>query len=185
MYLSKVILKYSDCELAFKCKDIYQTHKTLCSVMDVKGDKFIYAEMNERMFYVLSEFKPIPTEIATVESKSLPDSFIETGKRFKFNIDVSAIKKLNGCEIPMKTHQQVEEWFLKRTNTIGATFEINMTSNHNYIARKGSTQIRINSNKVSGVLTITDCKKFMIALKQGIGKRKSFGFGMFLLMPII
>lgn len=54
-----------------------------------------------------------------------------------------------------------------------------------YLKKKGQKNIQLVRATYEGLLTITDLDKFKHILKNGLGRKKAYGFGLFTVVPYV
>jgi CRISPR-associated protein Cas6/Cse3/CasE subtype I-E len=177
------------------CNDFYKTHQIVWTLF---GDK-----KSERSF--LYRVMPLKSSIVTLIRSSYP--VIKnpiTGKFYSkvFNIALNKGKyqlsatlnpiveksrmlqgKNNSARVPLIHEQDIKEWLTNLLNKNGLkinTVKITPVYN-NYSRIKRAT---ISTCNVLGVVEIFDELKALEAFEKGIGKERSFGYGMLCLIPL-
>ena len=180
----------------------YYIHKLLWDAFNDKKSKdqpipFLYRilKADQRGYIhclVQSSIQPIWSNIddhklEVLETK-MADFIVKRDDRFYFRLEASPIFNksqggiVRGKKIPMLKNNLTIAWLHKKADNGG--FEIHeLVSNSQLIkVRKdtaiGALDIKLSNCNFDGYLTVNDPVKFVTMLKNGIGPKKSFGFGL-------
>ena len=207
MWLSRFELSK---ELAFSARafDSYDWHQKLWDFFPDHPDasrKFLWRlDELERGYqlWILSPAKPLcPTWLPASEfvaPKEVPTKFFQYPK-YHFAIRVNATKCISepnkdgimprhGKRVPLIKESDLTDW-LKRKGEAGGfsvlpdAFEIGPVVKHHF-RKKGREGYHAGVD-FRGMISITNRDVFFETYRQGIGGAKGFGFGMFLLAPIV
>lgn len=177
---------------ALKLRDVYSIHKLIYSLFPGNQRNFLYADsggnVRERSFLILSEEPPLEAEHGILESKTVPESFLEYN-HYAFQVRLNPVYRTTGSKafLPIKNPAAIREWFLKRQRDWGfqsdeAHLEIEELGLQEF--KKGERRIIHNKATFKGVLTVTAREQFRASFKNGIGRGKAFGFGLLQLKPL-
>lgn len=184
-----VLIKWTPARaLSFsRFKDSYQAHRTLCNYLDCPGSDFLSVE-KDGSYYTLSEKGPSGTVAECLSQVvELPGDYLLEGATYKFDLKVNATKKIKGKRVPLVGATQLTEWLLNREESWGVDIQdLNQVSSlPRETFRGGGNRITVAGTTVQGALVIKDVEKFTEVFKNGVGKSKSFGYGMFQLIKIL
>lgn len=130
------------------------------------------------------------------QTAQMADSFLDC-EQFQFSLlanatekkvvrDHNGERKKNGKRVPVVGEEKLRNWMLRKANQHGFTIahtQLRITPMpRQYFMKKGKSGLHTATN-FQGTLKITDKEKFSLALTQGIGTAKAFGFGMLCLSP--
>ena len=88
--------------------------------------------------------------------------------------------------MPIRNRANIAEWFCKRSENHGFKVKkesLVVDSVHADIFSKKGHKVTICKAKITGELEVTDLSKFRQAVFKGIGREKSFGCGLLLVIP--
>lgn len=155
---------------------------------------------NKQYLLILSEVKPNFELLekygvkGTAESKDY-GKFLENlkyGMKAKFRIVLNPVisKKTDfskrGKVYPHVTIKHQLEYLEKRAEKNGFILnECNIVNRGTGLLKKDNKYIEFIKVTYEGVLTITDIEKIKHTLKKGIGREKTYGFGLLTIIPII
>lgn len=137
--------------------------------------KFLYvAHFTGEHVYVLARTQEKPACVHTVNVPA------KVGKKFKFTISA------NPGRMTSRDEKLLSEWFKAQAASSG--FEINNLSVISdaaaFVIKKNNPLFYINRATFLGDLTVTDEIAFNQSLQDGIGRSKSYGFGLLIIAPI-
>lgn len=99
----------------------------------------------------------------------------DIGERYYFHTVINPIKTVRGRRIGCDER----EWLDRRD--IGVTFE-DITIDRGFsLESSHGRQIPVTRSTVTGILTVTDPEKLILAIRNGIGKARAYGCGLLLL----
>ncbi len=145
-------------------------------------------EGNLKKIVILSAEKPIVSDDAVsrhLTCISFPEKIFES-KHHIFKITVNPVIKTNGKQVPIRNRANIAEWFCKRSEKHGFKVKkesLVVDSVHADIFSKKGHKVTICKAKITGELEVTDLSKFRQAVFKGIGREKSFGCGLLLVIP--
>lgn len=173
-------------------KDMYAIHKAIYNLFPGDSRNFLYYDQGGRYgcreILILSAEQPLVPVIGTIQSKKIPEGFLEHGQ-YAFQVMINPVmrKKGNARPIPIITRSALEPWFLSRQQDWGfevfpQSLEISDLGVQEIV--KSNMTITLNKAVFRGVLIVSDAGKFKRSFEQGIGRGKAFGFGLLQLRPI-
>jgi CRISPR system Cascade subunit CasE len=203
MIASVLKLNRSDCK-ALKITDPYSIHRTVYSLFPKDGDRerdFLFADkggdFNVRRILILSKRPPLQPEYGTVESKEIPESFFNWDTYgFEIRLNPTKREKNSGKIVPVQGTEKQEsyikkekllEWFCVKSENWGFNTDKNslqIQSTDVQAFEKGNSQVTQNSATFIGKLQVKNRSLFIKSFEEGIGRGKSFGFGLLELVPL-
>ena len=193
MVLSKLTLATYD-RIKLGIIDEYDLHQFLFKLFpDIRSPKFLYYCSPETVsqFSVLiqSEDIPVSLEIGKIETKQIPDDFYRKGK-YLFKLRISPVRRnKHHVNAVLSDAGDILEWMNFKKEYTGITvesegFEIISSGTIRMKQKRNSNRIVINYADVIGILTVNDLDKFKSTIRNGFGRCKGFGFGLFQLKYI-
>lgn len=202
MIASVLRLSRQDCK-ALEIKDAYGIHKAVYSLfpkMNEQSRDFLYADQggdfHQRQVLILSRRAPEIPEFGQVESKRIAKDFLQHDLYgFTLRINPTKRDKTSGKTIAIRGNaekgvtdrQALHDWFVQKAPTWG--FEVDPACLQ--IQDLGIQEIDKGSVKLThgyavflGQLKVLDREKFIHSFENGIGRAKSFGFGLFQIVPL-
>ena len=202
MIASVLRLSRSDCK-ELGIHDDYGIHKTVYSLFPKQDEKtrdFIYADkggdFNLRQVLILSHRPPENPAVGQVESKQISDEFLSYAE-YGFTLKVNPTKrdKVTGKNIPIRgckeqgisDRQAIQDWFINKAPTWGftvdaASLQIQEIGVQNI--DKGNQNLIHGFATFLGQLKVIDQAQFRNSFQNGIGRAKSFGFGLLQIVPL-
>lgn len=198
MLASVLKLTRADCS-ALNLKDEYSVHRVVYSLFPKQDDKtrdFLYADKggdwNSRQILLLSSRAPKQPAHGELVSKEIPDSFLNWSD-YAFEVTVNPVER-NGkakTATPIRGTEKLLAWF--KAKAPGWGFSVDEPSLQ--VTKIGVLQFDRQKDGSSftqthgtatfiGKLTVSDRQTFIKSFKQGIGRAKGFGFGLFQIVPI-
>ncbi len=200
MYLSKLMLNPRSRWVQQDCADRYQLHQTVYSgfaetlladerilfrletsregainvlVQSHDAPQWTRSEQLQRAGYLIQ-----PIEAAAYQPKFKPE------QRLFFRLEANPTVKRDGRRFALRRDEDQAEWIARKGAENG--FQIDACQ----IMVVGDVTGRQNGHTMTwygarfdGVLTVTDAEKFGVAVAQGLGSAKSFGFGLLSVLP--
>jgi len=196
-------LSHSDCK-SLKIIDPYSIHRTVYSLFPKDGDRerdFLFADkggdFNERRILILSKRLPLHPEYGTVESKMIPESFFNWDTYgFEVRLNPTKREKSGGKIVPVQGTEKQDsymkkekllKWFCAKSESWGFGTDhdsLQIQSTDVQAFEKDNRQITQNSATFIGKLRVKDRSLFIKSFEEGIGRGKSFGFGLLELVPL-
>lgn len=192
MIASMLKLNRSDCK-ALKITDAYSIHRVVYELFPGESRNFLFADksgdFNTRQILILSEHSPKAPQFGEIDSKPIPDSFLEQD-HYGFEVTLNPTKrdKQTGKTVAIRGRVNLISWFLTKAPSLGfdikpASLEIRHTGVQTFDLGNGKV-VTHNSASFIGKLQVTDRAKFQNSFRKGIGRAKSFGFGLFQIIPL-
>jgi len=185
-------LNRSDCE-NLKITDPYSIHRVVYDLFP--GDKrdFLFldkgGDFNSRHILILSEREPVNNLKLELDSKKISENFLEC-ESYGFEICLNPTKreKKSGKIIAVTGKDNLHKWFLEKAPGLGFTVD----SEGLEVRHAGVQKIKLKEGNVAtyntavflGKLKVTDREKFKNSFRNGIGRAKTFGFGLLQIVPL-
>jgi len=186
-----------------KIKDVYSLHRVIYSLFeDVRtaeqkqqgqSSGILYADKGgdetHRKILILANRNPIVPEQGELNSKKIPDAFLEHS-HYRFEVIINPSKRDSASRkiIPIKGREAIGEWFISKAPDSWG-FKVNsqtieVSNNHVKCFDKKGQQVTQGYATVKGQFHVTDKNKFIKSFKQGIGRGKAFGCGLLQIVPL-
>jgi len=194
MIATMLHLNRADCK-ALELKDIYSLHKIVYSLFPPKngeGRDFLFADkggdFHGRKILILSRRKPISPDFGEISSKEVPETFLKFD-HYGFEVVLNPTRRDadTGKIVAVRGRDNLLEWFAEKTPRFGfKVFPESLQVNHaGVLTYKKNGKIRThNTATFIGKLNVTDRQAFVKSFEEGIGRAKSFGFGLLQIVPI-
>ncbi|GHV71411.1 type I-E CRISPR-associated protein Cas6/Cse3/CasE [Spirochaetia bacterium] len=182
-----------------KITDPYSIHRTVYSLFpqDEGGRDFLFVDkggdFNERHILILSKRPPQIPAYGTIESKNIPGSFLGLDYYgFEVRLNPTKRDKKDAKIVPITGRENLIEWFCAKSETWGfkterESLQIQSTGVQTFNKQNdqlGKTAVTQNAATFTGKLKIIDRALFIKSFEQGIGRGKSFGFGLLQIVPL-
>lgn len=197
-FLTRIILNKEDA-LKQKLFDPYRWHQFLWkSFPEHQGPRDFLFRVDdhggEYQIYLLSRQTPEKQASGEWETKTISPSFLFHNS-YRFQLRANPVKRKhipqaerngrkNGPIIPVSGEAELREWMVRQGKQNGFEIESETLLISPPLAlrfRKNGTQGTVSQVDFNGRLTVSDAEKFKAVFNNGIGKAKSFGFGLMLL----
>ena len=195
MIASALRLNRADCK-ALDIKDAYSLHRVVYSLFPKPDDQsrdFLYADKggnwNCRRILILSERRPETPEFGEIESKEVPESFLQWDN-YGFEVIVNPTQRNGPSQktTPIKGRENLHKWFIQKASALG--FEVEPDSLQ--VSKIGVVSFNRDASITQthgtatfiGKLTVINREAFINSFKHGIGRAKGFGFGLLQIVPI-
>ena len=194
MIASVLLLSRQDCR-TLNIKDAYGIHKAVYSLFpEIPGATrdFLYVDkggdFQYRQILILSERQPEIPETGTIESKRIPEAFLEF-ERYGFEVHINPVKreKETGAIVPIRGTTELLNWFLRKSPTFGFEVDEKSLSVQDVGIQefeKDGKHILHGKATFIGRMRVTDKEAFITSFKSGIGRAKAFGFGLLQIVPL-
>jgi CRISPR system Cascade subunit CasE len=144
-----------------------------------------------RQLLILSDREPKPCAHAQLESKAVPDGFLEH-QRYRFVVTICPVKRHSSSRklVPVKGRQAIADWFCQRgPASWGFAVEqehlqVESVTVQQFKGKQGAP-ITLQQATLNGVLSVMDKSTFQKSFHQGIGRSRSFGCGLLQIVPAI
>jgi CRISPR system Cascade subunit CasE len=203
MIASVLKLSFSDCK-TLRITDPYSVHRTVYSLFpktDNKERDFLFADkggnFNERKILILSKRPPLQPEHGAIESREIPSSFLNWDYYgFEIRLNPTKREKTSGKIVPVQgTEKQGEktkrekllEWFCSKSESWGFVTEresLQIQSSGIQSFEKQDNLVTQNMAPCIGKLKVSDRPRFIQSFEEGVGRGKSFGFGLLEIVPL-
>lgn len=183
--------------------DSYLFHKIIYNLFPFRKDgiknRILYCDKgpgrHEREIIVIANQKPEKPAWGEIETREISPAFFDYPRyRFAMTINPTIRNPANKKIEPVKGRPKIAEWFLKKAPAWG--FEIDPNSLQVIDVKvdqfeapasgkdEKKRNIVLEKARVTGILTITDKKRFAESVYNGIGRGKAFGCGLLQISPI-
>lgn len=202
-YASVLRLTRSDISI-LKIKDAYGLHRVVYGLFeDVRTEKekqgstpsgIVYidkgGDFHHRNILILSNRKPHQTpQFGQVETKPVPARFLDH-KHYAFEVTLNPSRrdKETGKIIPMRNRQNVQDWFLSRSEKSwgfcveARSLQVEKIGVQTF--EKGNQTITHGVATLKGKLRVTDKARFKKSFLQGIGRGRAYGLGLLQIVPL-
>ena len=202
LYAGVLRLSRSDVK-ALKVTDAYSLHRIVYDLFDdVRSVQqkqasipsgILYADkggdFNSRLILMLANRSPNPApEFGEVESKTINEHFLQHN-RYAFEVTVNPGKrdKQSGKIVAVRGREGITRWFLERAEKSWG-FKVNpenlqIDKMAVQTFKKDGQTVTHGSATLKGELQVTDREQFSQSFRQGIGRGRSFGFGLLQIVP--
>jgi CRISPR system Cascade subunit CasE len=206
-HASVLLLSREDIKM-LKVKDAYALHKVVYGLFeDVRSEAekaagkssgILYADkggdFNTRQILLLSNRKPHQTpQFGQVKTSPILTSFANHAE-YAFEITINPVKRDNasGKIIGIRGREEIQQWFMQRASDAygfkvnPASIQIEQISVQTFekSSEKSVQIITHGSATIKGQLIVTDREIFVNSFTQGLGRGKSFGFGLLQIVPL-
>lgn len=132
----------------------------------------------QRVLFQRSDYKIFVISKTAIKESELYQNTFAVGEQqsFTLRLNPSYRSRENGKCIALLPVSK--DWIQKKLKQAGVKGMYNIISEKSRCFMKGSTKITLSSVFITGFLEVFDDRKFAHALRKGIGRGKSFGFGM-------
>lgn len=174
--------------------DGYTIHKLVYGLFEkIQGGRILYHDFplkkNSRRILIFCD-RPVRSnvEIGRIRTIQLNESFFSKDT-YLFSVVVNPTKRLDGRKrLTITDTEEVKNWFVSKMSEKGVSVRKDSleVGNFDFVRfRKGEgNYVRFGKTEVSGILDVSDRKKFMDLILSGIGKEKAFGCGMIRVVPV-
>lgn len=193
MIASVLRLSRSDCK-ELNIRDAYSLHKVVYSLFSQNNNKrsFLYCDkggnFHERVILLLSETPPVKQNYGEIESKSIPSDFLEKDF-YGFEVVMNPVMRDNKSRklIPIRGIENMLVWFAQKASGYGFYIlpnSLSVKETDVITFEKGKNKVVLSKAVFTGKLKVTNRETFIKSFKQGLGRGKAFGFGLFQIIPI-
>jgi CRISPR system Cascade subunit CasE len=195
MTASILTLSRADCK-ALQITDAYSIHRTIYSLFpkaENESRDFLFADkggdFSSRRILILSKREPLQPRAGKIETKNIPPSFLQF-TRYGFEVRLNAVKKekVSGKIVAIRGRDNLREWFCNKSPAWGfetekESLQIQYTGVQEFTG-KNENAITHNEAVFMGKITVTNRDAFIKSFECGIGRAKSFGFGLLQIIPL-
>lgn len=176
-------------------KDAYGVHRAVYSLFpkqEGNNRDFLYADkggdVRGRTILIVSNRPPDQPEVGSIATKEIPERFLEHD-HYAFEIVLNPCRRDSKSRkiVAVLGQENLRRWILEKASSWGFqidadTLEIRHLGLLRYV--KEGAACSHNTATFVGKLKVTDREKFKTSFRQGIGRAKSFGFGLLQVIPI-
>lgn len=192
MIVSTLTLDRADIK-ALSIFDDYSLHRVVYTLFPQNKRDFLFYDLGGnrdfRKILILSENQPQVPANGSIESKNLPENFLQHST-YAFQVLLNPVRRKADDKtlLPIKGQDDLKRWFLTKESAWGfkvnpTTLEVSETGVQ--VIEKGNNKITLNRAKFRGILEVTDQNRFEFIFCNGLGKAKAFGFGLLQLKQLI
>ena len=192
MIATRLKLTRADCK-ALKVTDAYSVHRIVYDLFPGEARDFLFADKGgdafARQILILSEREPKTPAFGEIESKRIPDGFLEQ-EHYGFEVMLNPSKRDNktGKTVAIRGNENLIQWLLKKAPSCGFaiyedSLEVRYAGVQTFDLGKGEV-VTHNTASFVGKLRVTDRNKFKASFCKGIGRAKGFGFGLLQIVPL-
>jgi len=174
MFLTKMPISPED---IYKHRTDYETHRTVCSVLPTQGPHLFVKKRDHVL--ILSEERPVGS--SSLQIKEIhPEEFLSEGVRFRFRLLVNPTVQKAGKRVPLIGPDQTLSWIKERAASWGIQLEdaVFIKTDKKISHRQGNT-ITLYGTALGGILKVSNKETFLKVFKEGVGKARRLGYGMF------
>ncbi len=190
---------------ALRITDLYSLHRVVYSLFeDIRAEPEKHSSQSSgiqwvdkggdhqaRKILILSNREPKPREYGQLETKTLPDLFLDH-QRYRFTITLCPTRRDNQSRklVPVKGRDSIADWFCERAPiSWGFAVErehlqVDDVRVQRFKGKLGAS-VTLQQASVNGVLAVNDRPLFQKSFRHGIGRGRSFGCGLMQIVPII
>lgn len=171
--------------------DPYAIHKIVYDLFPGNQRDFLYfdrgMDREGKRILILSSRQPLVPVSGDIKSKFVPESFLGH-RRYAFQILLNPVYRQAGNKsfIPVTSRDDLRQWFLRKQEDWGFMIDgdaLDIFDTGVIEIRKNGIVVPFNKAQFRGILTVTDSDRFKTVFTSGIGRGKSFGFGLLQLHP--
>ncbi len=200
MIASVLTLTRAECQ-SLKLTDAYSLHRVVYSLFPEQEGKtrdFLFADkggdFRGRKILLLSQRRPEVTSVGHVETKEIPHGFLDH-ELFGFEVRLNPTKreKASGKTVSVRGKDALLTWFCEKAPEQYG-FEVLQDAQGTPLLQvqeigvqrfnKGGTVVTHGSATFVGKLKVVDRSAFRKTFEEGMGRAKSFGFGLLQVVPL-
>lgn len=190
---------------ALKVTDLYSLHRVVYSLFDdvrteaekhssqPSGIQWVDkgGDHQARHILILSNREPKPCVYGHLESKTLPETFLDH-ERYRFTVILCPTRRDSQSRklMPVKGRDAIADWFCERAPLSWGFavdrehLQVNDVHVQSFKGKQGALVTQQQAN-LSGLLSVNDRTLFQDSFRNGIGRGRSFGCGLLQIVPII
>ena len=171
--------------------DSYSVHRLVYSLFPANTcGRILFRDkgvrQQERTILIFSPVVPKGPSWVELRTREVPDKLF-TFSEYRFSVRMNPVFRRERKEFPIKGSLEQGKWFLRKCGEWG--FQVpqdQLIVSETDIQEFASEKHHITQESVvfSGVLEVTDRSRFRESVENGIGRGKSFGFGLLEIIPI-
>lgn len=197
LFLSKIQI-YNHAKLkhcGFSIYDVEACHKFLYTSIfsDPYPSRILWRSViNQKAIYVLSDKAPIINNCCdnafSIQTKHINDSFYNY-KYYAFNVRCNPIKRYGNKEKAVLDKEDIFLWLNNQFKKFNCSIYSNKVSLDSIEAKRINLRGKcmnfiLNTCEISGVLCANDAANIKSLLQHGVGRAKTYGYGLVQLIPI-
>ena len=198
------VLKLTRADIkALGIKDAYSLHRVVYSLYeDIRTETeknasvpsgILYADKGgdvyHRKILMLSNRSPRNPEHGAIESKLIPDGFLQYD-HYGFDVTINPTKrdKNSGKLVAVRGREAITQWFIEKApKSWGFAVKLESFQIQNMgvkIFEKNGHTVTQGSASLKGELAVTDRNRFIQSFCRGVGRGSAFGFGLIQIVPL-
>lgn len=193
-YLTKVLLGAEDC-WRNRIRDDYSLHRFIYSLFPLenkaKNPRILYADKGQegekRKLYILSQLIPDAGQPINMTTVPISERFLAC-EQYRFEVLLNPVKRDNKTRklIPVKGLLPLLQWFSSKAPAWG--FQPDAENLETFVLQtmsfpKGDSNCLFHRVKFKGTMSVINQELFKQSFINGLGRGKSFGFGLLQLSP--
>jgi CRISPR system Cascade subunit CasE len=204
MYLSRIILNQGSTVSRRALSSLFEMHRSIWKAFPDKDDGgtgrilFRVEPVNPKkpiVILVQSEIMPDWNKVLLgfLDSFEGPKEYnpqIQPGMELRFRLKANptarrTLKNNNDKDSPITKRvgllreEEQKDWLIRKAQLSGFTLiDYRIQSSGDYKCRKNGMELSHHFVDYEGIIKVTDLELFKVALKNGIGSGKGFGFGL-------
>jgi CRISPR system Cascade subunit CasE len=184
----------ADC-IRFHIVGPYDYHRLIYSLfpkLPAMTRDFVFLDKGEKTgfhsFLIFSQRVPQDVGIGSLDWKEVPEVLFSY-ETYRFSVRMNPVERVGEPQKvkPIIGFETQRRWFLLKTGDWGfsvITESLDVSSPIIQEIFKGGRKVSQQAVTFAGVLQVEDPGKFRKSIEQGIGRSKSFGFGLLEVVPI-
>lgn len=188
---------------ALHITDVYSLHRVVYGLFeDIRTESekqtsapsgILFADKggdwNSRRILMLSNRTPRQPEHGRVESKPIPETFLQHS-HYSFEAIINPTKrdKNTGKTVAIRGRETIKQWFIdKAPRSWGFTVKaesLEIQNIHVKTFTKKEHHVTQGGATIKGKLMVTDRNCFIQSFQQGIGRGRAFGYGLLQIVPL-
>ncbi|EKM0371881.1 type I-E CRISPR-associated protein Cas6/Cse3/CasE [Cronobacter turicensis] len=199
MYLNKVMVNWR------WARDPYQLHRALWQLFpDAPQAKreFLFREEQQQpgtgtLLLLQSALVPVDAPVARIIASKPFNPVLKAQQSLRFRLRANVVKTIKDahgrqnnagnpkrCRVPLIKEEEQLQWLQRKLSETALINDVRIMSEKPLFFQKSGMDGKIQPVCFEGVLTITDCQRFMQLLQTGIGPAKALGCGLLTIAPL-
>lgn len=195
-FLTSLTLTAADFK-RLKITDAYSLHRVVYGLFEKSSsdtsieNRILYSDLggdfSRRRVEILSERAPNTDHLSdAIKVRELTDHFFNHVS-YNFQVTINPVRRKGSVAKAITDRSDIVSWFSDKSNQWGFEvspqhIEVNSVGPIIFEA-KDKQPVTLNQAHLRGTLRVTDRRRFIHSAKNGIGRGKSFGCGLLLLIP--
>lgn len=182
MYLTKIEFKETiTMNMLRDAKSIYEMHRTIFSGFNNKPENLLFRVENGYVLVLSSDEPKYDVDyFGEVQTKPYTMAY-KSDQLFSFRMRANpTVRKMDTRKNePIRSEEELVQWIMKKAKANGFDIqEVMVNIEKPKVSYKGDNKQTHHSVLFNGVANVVDADKFKKSLMNGIGRAKSYGFGM-------